>query len=987
MKNKMSKIINFLIFTSPILDLIISLVQYKFSKLSILGTAFRGLILLFFVAFALFSKKEKDNKLSKYILILGTYMIIFLINRMIVYPEYFKSEFVGLIKYMFFPLLLASLIIILKDENKNKINNTIYLTAIIYLLLLLVPTITNTGLLSYENSKVGSVGWFYSPNEISSIVSILSPFVIIKTIKENNLYYKILYIIIACLYIFTICNIGTKTPVFALIIVTVSVLFMLGIRYFEKKHNLKKFILNFSITLLLLCTTIISFAFGAISENMGLQEDIYKDAVLKNDPKNNNEKTSNDDTKSIYDLTLKDNEYSFLYDNFYNNKTFNYNSNKYINLILSSRDIYAVEKFKNLDNYNTYDYLIGLGKNQRINNQIVENNIEIDFLDILFNFGIIGFIIYFAGVFYILIKLLKYLFKNFNKVVNSDENCELYLGVLIAFLISTTSGHVLGAPSVSFLLAIVIAVLYTNLFETKKRVKKIVTIKSISIMASFIVLFSIISFFVNKVDQNKPTININFTNNYDIDTTEVNQKLITEKTIKSDFATDKVKLYNLTYKNKIIFKYVLIDRTFENGITFKYFTGKNCTFNDIKLNINIKNNFENIFNFKDYEITKDYSYTLGYDKVTLPSFYGEGENNNFVYKIYTYNLLSETYKNDYSLLKEMTNEYNYENNVATITLNENEMIDELIISSSDELIDKDTIEEYLSLINTDKSAAWLSFDGAYTKLPYSIEPSTTEGYGRNPGRLAEKHLFTLYRNTENKLLESMLLSSLHILDKYIPTYSNNVWLTEYTSTWLKKDYNTKAHYFDTRHNYTISIYIEEINKYLKNKTLSEWENAYDDFMVFTYKLKNGTNIYNEGKLALDYYSNHTGELKTHSSLNHQLAIINSLYNAYIKTKNKEYKKVADEYLNTIIAIGDKWIKEDKDLWYEIKNDGSFSGTDYKTLTLEDLLYTQDLLTKIYGKKNTQLDKFIYSKMEYLHSNGYNIESSITSKLKVGGYID
>lgn len=1008
MKNKMSRIINFLVFTSPILDLIISLFQYKFSKLSILGTAFRGLILLFFVTLALFSKKEKNNKLGKYILILGTYMIIFLINRMIVYPEYFKSEFVGLIKYMFFPLLLSSLILILKDENKNKINNTIYLTAIIYLLLLLVPTITNTNLLSYENSKVGSVGWFYSPNEISSIVSILSPFVIIKTIKEHNLYYKILYIIIACLYIFTICNIGTKTPVFALIIVIVSVLFMLGIRCFENRHNFKKNVMNFSIILLLLCVTFISFVFGAISENIGLQEKIYKNDVMKNETINSNKKdndvnsgsinnnnnNSNNNSnnnivgmKSLYDLTLKNNEYSFLYDSFYNNKVFNYTSNKYVNLILSSRDIYAAEKFQNLDNYNTYDYLIGLGKNQRINNQIVDNNIEIDFLDILFNFGIIGFIIYFAGIFYILSKLLKYLFKNFNKVVNSDENCELYLGVVIAFLISTISGHVLGAPSVSFLLAIVIAVLYTNLFETKKSVKQIVTIKSISIMASFIVLFSIISFFVNKVDQNKPTININFTNNYDIDTTEVNQKLITEKTIKSDFATDKVKLYNLTYKNKIIFKYVLIDRTFENGITFKYFTGKNCTFNHIKLNINIKNNFENIFNFKDYEITKDYSYTLGYDKVTLPSFYGEGENNNFVYKIYTYKLLSEMYENDYSLLKEMTNEYNYKNNVATITLGENEMIDELIISSSDNMIDKDTIEEYLDLINKDQSAAWLSFDGAYTKLPYSIEPSTTEGYGRNPGRLAEKHLFTLFRNTENKLLESMLLSSLHILDKYIPTYSNNVWLTEYTSTWLKKDYDTKAHYFDTRHNDTISIYIEEINKYLKNTTLSEWENAYDDFMVQTYKLKNGTNIYSEGRLALDYYSNHTGELKTHSSLNHQLAIINSLYNAYVKTKNKEYKKVADEYLNTIIAIGDKWIKEDKDLWYEIKSDGSFSGTDYKTLTLEDLLYTQDLLIKIYGKNNSQLDKFIYSKMEYLNSIGYNIESSITSKLKEGGYIE
>lgn len=986
MKNKMSNVINLLIFTSPFLDLLISLVQFRFSNLSILGTVFRGLILFFFVSLALFSKKEKNEKIGKYILILGTYMVIFLINRMIIYPEYFKSEFVGLIKYMFFPLLIVSLIYILKDErNKNDINNVIYLTSIVYLLFLLIPTITNTGLSSYENSKVGSVGWFYSPNELSSIVSILSPFVIIKPIKENSLDYKILYVIIAFLYIFTVCSIGTKTPVFALIIVIVSLLFILGIRYFKKKVDFKKFVLNFFITMLLLCATIFIFVFGAISENIGLQKIIYKNDVVKN-IKDNNDTIDVENIKSLYDLKLKKNEYSFLYDNFYNNKKFNYTSNKYLNIILSSRDIYAAEKFLNLDNYNIYDYLIGLGRNQRINNQIVDNNIEMDFLDILFNYGIIGFIIYFAGIIYIIVKLLKYLFYNFDSVVDNNEYCELYLGILIGLLISLISGHVLGAPSVSFLLAIIVAVLYTNLFEVCFNAKKIVTFKSLSIMFAFIIIFSLLSYTINKIDQNNLEININFTEDYNIDTTDVEQVLIKEKTVKSDFATDKVRLYSLTYKNKTVFKYVLIDRTFDNGITFKYFTGKNCTFKDLKVNINIKNNFDDIIKFRDYEVNKDYNNTVGYDKITLPDFYGKGENNNFVYKVYTYNLLSEEYDTDYSLLKEMTKGHSYENSSMNITLSENEMFDELIITSSNELIDEDTIEEYLNLINNGKSVAWLSFDGSYTKLPYSIEPQITEGYGRNL-KSVETSLYSLYINNNNKMLESLALSSLHVLDKYIPMYSNNVWLTEYTSTWLKGDYNITAHYFDTRHNDTISIYIREVNKYLKNNTLSLWENSYDEFMVLTYKLKNCTNVFSEGKLALDYYSNHIGELKNHSSLNHQLAIINNLYIGYINTKNKEYKNVADEYLKTITAIGDKWIKEDKDLWYQINADGSFDGTDYKTLTLEDLLYTQELLIKIYGKKNSQLDKLIYSKLAYLDNIDYNIDDIIRNKLKEGGYIE
>jgi len=158
-------------------------------------------------------------------------------------------------------------------------------------------------------------------------------------------------------------------------------------------------------------------------------------------------------------------------------------------------------------------------------------------------------------------------------------------------------------------------------------------------------------------------------------------------------------------------------------------------------------------------------------------------------------------------------------------------------------------------------------------------------------------------------------------------------------------------------------------------------------MVYTYK-KYEFNIYdNYGVLALDYYTNHEYDLKTHSSLNHQLAIIDRLFQEYLDKDKEIYKTVAEKYLTTIINIGDNWIKDNNDLWYEIKPDGTMSGEDYRLLTLEDLLVTQSYIKKIYGKKNNTIDKLITSKVKFLQSINYGFTDFLTRELKEGDYIE
>lgn len=111
-----------------------------------------------------------------------------------------------------------------------------------------------------------------------------------------------------------------------------------------------------------------------------------------------------------------------------------------------------------------------------------------------------------------------------------------------------------------------------------------------------------------------------------------------------------------------------------------------------------------------------------------------------------------------------------------------------------------------------------------------------------------------------------------------------------------------------------------------------------------------------------------------------------MFDGYIKTNNKEYKDVAEAYLQTIVNIGDKWIKDNNDLWYEITPYEYMTGTDYVTLTLEDLLTTQEHVYTIYKKKNEIIDNLIYSKCKYLETINYKFNEFINNKLVKGGYI-
>lgn len=282
-----------------------------------------------------------------------------------------------------------------------------------------------------------------------------------------------------------------------------------------------------------------------------------------------------------------------------------------------------------------------------------------------------------------------------------------------------------------------------------------------------------------------------------------------------------------------------------------------------------------------------------------------------------------------------------------------------------------------------RSHFWLNASGAYTKLPWSIEPATQDGYGRNLLHQRNKVSLEELQKEDSRFHYAMLINSVnYLLDRKV---EGELWQTEYTSTWLKRDYGIQAPYTDTRHNENIALFLTEVGDYLNDDTLQNMYFEYADYLSNQVKIDNVLATEN-GYFILDYYGK-TLTKKTHVSLNHALGEMNFLLQAYGRQPNQQYMNTAIAIKQAIEDTAMQWIREDNsDFWYQINGDYTFSGQDYEMLTLEDILNT----LAIYERLGLKYDRLLYAtmighKVGYLQNAGISMSKSLTTALKRQGY--
>ena len=200
-KKNINPIIAIFVLLGPILDLITGVCLHSLGINLTLGIIVRVLFLGFICIITLFTFKKK-NILIPY-LIIGLYFILYTVGMIIFKDTNIFVEVQNLVKVFYFPIILISLYSI-KDEIKIS-NMTLFTVLFLYLILLFIPTLFNLGYDTYEIAKTGTLGFFNSANEISGIISILTPIMFIILFSSKNIIPKIILALL-CLFIIILHN-------------------------------------------------------------------------------------------------------------------------------------------------------------------------------------------------------------------------------------------------------------------------------------------------------------------------------------------------------------------------------------------------------------------------------------------------------------------------------------------------------------------------------------------------------------------------------------------------------------------------------------------------------------------------------------------------------------------------------------------------------------------------------------------------------------
>lgn len=403
-KKNTNIIITLFILMSPIIDLLTGICLHYFHIQFTIGTIIRTLFLMWIGFTTIFIYKKK--KLLVPYLIGFLYCIFYVIGITLYKQGGLLIEIQNLIKVIYFPILLISLYSI---KGEIKISKMILFTVLFfYLIFIFVPTLFNIGYKTYEITKVGTLGFFNSANEVGGIISILTPvlFYILTTSKKN--YLKGILLI---MYVIVILMMGTKTPLLIFLLTLALSIIYLFISYTKQKEY-KKIFFSSLITLIGIIALL-----GIIP-----QTNFYK-----------NIKTH------LKFLKIKD-------------VTEVIEKEKYIDHFIFSQRLTFLKKEKKIyQKANNYQKLFGIGY---LENGKETKRIEMDYFDIYYSHGIVGFILISTVIIFILYKLIKV------KLPLTYENYMMKTSLLYIFLLSFFTGHIITAPSVSLVASTIIIMLF-----------------------------------------------------------------------------------------------------------------------------------------------------------------------------------------------------------------------------------------------------------------------------------------------------------------------------------------------------------------------------------------------------------------------------------------------------------------------------------------------------------------------------------------------
>lgn len=449
--------LKYFILLQPILDILTYFTIIYLQMDITIGIVVRVLFMLLSLFYIFFLNEHRFKKyIIMYILLLfGILGLGFFMNFFTKPVFHFFSEVQFFVKAVYFPVMFcAFLLAFTKESRQSEIKNTLLSSTAIAMTIVAISfglaIITNTSNATYTYNKAGYTGWFFAGNEISAIIAIAFPLVLIYAIKNTRGQKDFIYWIPPILLALTSLFIGTKVSFFAVLLTTGIFIIASFIQWLTQslihKARNQQASTTFLFSILLMAVFLITLPASPAYNNVsGEYEDIQKTVQNGDEKKEPTSEDKNQESK------IEEKEPM--------------NQSKVLKILLSSRNQYFEDIYTDYVNTGLFHKFFGLGyagfykENPKL--------IEMDFFDLFFSFGIIGFIVLLLPLFVVLWILIKQLISDIRAFFET-ENLLLVISIGLGFGVALIAGHVLYAPAVSIYLAIALALLVSNSVVTNR---------------------------------------------------------------------------------------------------------------------------------------------------------------------------------------------------------------------------------------------------------------------------------------------------------------------------------------------------------------------------------------------------------------------------------------------------------------------------------------------------------------------------------------
>ncbi|MFC9415945.1 O-antigen ligase family protein [Bacillus mobilis] len=438
----------FIVF-QPILDLLTSFSIYVLHMSATVGIVVRFAFMLLALGYLLLHHKQHGAK--KYILYLCLFGIVLAIglvnNVMVKSPISFGEEVKFILKSVYPIVLLFGYIIALKELKNNEyvfhkiITYFLYATLILSISLI-AAMVTGTDFQSYPHSKIGSRGWFFAGNDLSAIFAIMFPIVVLYSVHKTTSFSKFYYWIPTVLAMYASIMVGTKVG-YGAIVATLGVALLFS--FIEYMMNRKKegkgftHLVNTVVAAVVLGGLLVLTPHTPIAKNMSIHLQMYEYK------KSVQEEKDREEGKVIKEEEHKQGELT---------------DSEVKSLIYSDRDKFLKVYKQYYKEAPLSQKLFGMGYAGNYTTKM--KLVEMDFYDLFFAFGIVGFLMYLLPLLYFGIKIFIRIITNFKKLF-SVKHMLLASTLVLSLGIGFMSGHVLTAPAVSIFFTVILAYMVVDL--------------------------------------------------------------------------------------------------------------------------------------------------------------------------------------------------------------------------------------------------------------------------------------------------------------------------------------------------------------------------------------------------------------------------------------------------------------------------------------------------------------------------------------------